>query len=88
MLQWLGKSDTRIIYNTMLGEKCQAVVRDLISGETKTYKHSIYAISNDARLAVTLDFARLHRLRQLCPLSAAPTTDKRLFSASKTRRKE
>lgn len=64
MLQWLGSApDREVIYNSIVDGKPAAIVRDVHSGKTRTLARPIYAVSNDGRQAVTLDFARLHRLR-------------------------
>ncbi|MBX3400924.1 MAG: hypothetical protein KF873_19500 [Gemmataceae bacterium] len=64
MLQWLGSApDREVIYNSIVDGKPAAIVRDVHSGKTRTLARPIYAVSNDGKQAVTLDFARLHRLR-------------------------
>ncbi len=64
MLQWLGSApDREVIYNSLVDGKPAAIIRDVHSGKTRTLGRPIYAVSNDGKQAVTLDFARLHRLR-------------------------
>jgi hypothetical protein len=64
MLQWLGTApDREVIYNSIADGKPAAIIRDVFSGKTRTLPRPIYAVSTDGRQAVTLDFARLHRLR-------------------------
>ncbi|MCZ2343772.1 MAG: hypothetical protein LC104_18545 [Bacteroidales bacterium] len=64
MLQWLGSApDREIIYNTVEDGQYVARIRDIHSGKTRTLPRPIYALSPDGRQAVTLDFARLNRLR-------------------------
>ncbi len=64
MLQWLGSApDREVIYNSIVDGKPAAIIRDVLSGKTRTLARPIYAVSNDGKQAVTLDFARLHRLR-------------------------
>ena len=43
--------------------KPAAVVKDVRTGKSRTLPLPVYAVSNDGKQAVTLDFARLHRLR-------------------------
>jgi hypothetical protein len=64
MLQWLGSApDREVIYNSLLDGKPTAIVRDVKSNKTRDLPRPIYAVSADGKQAVTLDFARLHRLR-------------------------
>ncbi len=64
MLQWLGSApDREVIYNSIIDGKPAAIIRDVTSGKTRTLARPIYAMSADGKHAVTLDFARLHRLR-------------------------
>ena len=64
MLQWLGSApDRECVYNTVADGKYVAEVRDVQTGKTRTLPRSIYAVSPDGKQAVTLDFARLNRLR-------------------------
>ncbi len=64
MLQWLGTApDREVIYNTAIDGKPGSVVLDIVSGRTRSLPLPIYAVSLDGKQAVTLDFARLHRLR-------------------------
>jgi hypothetical protein len=64
MLQWLGTApDREVIYNSIADGRPAAIIRDVQSGKTRTLGRPIYAVSTDGKQAVTLDFARLHRLR-------------------------
>lgn len=64
MLQWLGpESDREVVYNVVEGDRYAARVRDVHTGKTRTLPRPVYDVSGDARQAVSLDFARLHRLR-------------------------
>ena len=65
MLQWLGSApDSEIVFNSMVEQDAPvAVIRNVHTGKTRTLPMPIYALSNDGKKAVTLDFARLHRLR-------------------------
>jgi hypothetical protein len=64
MLQWLGSApDREVVYNTAADGRPGAAVRDVHSGATRQLPLPVYAVSADGKQAVTLDFARLHRLR-------------------------
>jgi hypothetical protein len=64
MLQWLGSAlDREVIYNSIVDGVPAAIIRDVQSGKSRMLGRPIYAVSNDGNQAVTLDFARLHRLR-------------------------
>lgn len=63
MLQWLGAGDREVIYNGVADGRYVSVVRDVAGGKTRTLPRPVYAVSADGKQAVTLDFARLHRLR-------------------------
>jgi hypothetical protein len=65
MLQWLGSApDSEIIFNSMVEQNAPvAVIHNVHTGKERTLPRPIYALSNDGKKAVTLDFARLHRLR-------------------------
>jgi hypothetical protein len=62
MLQW-SAPDQEVVYNTATDGRPGAVVRNVHSGATRSLPLPIYALSADGKQAVTLDFARLHRLR-------------------------
>lgn len=64
MLQWLGSApDREVIYNTLADGRPASIVRDVRSGKSRTLPVPIYAVNADGTQAMTLDFARLHRLR-------------------------
>lgn len=63
MLQWLGAGEGEVIYNSVADGQYVSVVRDVHTGKTRTLPRPVYAVSADARQAVTLDFDRLNRLR-------------------------
>lgn len=64
MLQWLGSApDREVIYNSVDDDRYVAIVRDVQSGKTRTLPRPIYSISRDGRQGVSLDFARVERLR-------------------------
>lgn len=64
MLQWVGTSPGReIIYNSVHDGKYVSIIHDVHSGKTRRLPRPVYAISNDGRQAVSLDFDRTGRLR-------------------------
>lgn len=63
-LQWLGSApDREVVYNSVKDGAYVATIRDVHTGKTRTLPRPIYALSPDGSQAVTLEFARLHRLR-------------------------
>lgn len=64
MAQWLGPDySSKILYNDMRdGEYC-SVVHTIKTGEEKVLTMPVYTVSTDGKLALTLDFSRLHSLR-------------------------
>jgi hypothetical protein len=62
MLQWMGTS-RQAIYNAVDGDRYVSVIRDLDTGRKRILPRPIYAISDDGRQAVTLDYERVNRLR-------------------------
>ena len=64
MLQWLGPDfSSRILYNDYREEKYVSVILDLASGKERIIPAPVYAVSNDGKTALTLDFSRLYNLR-------------------------
>lgn len=65
MLQWLGPDfDEEIIYNDFRnGEYC-SVILNIRTKEERVIDKPIYSVAKDGENALTLDFSRLHRLRE------------------------
>ena len=64
MLQWLGPDFNRhIIYNDFRHGLFCSVILDIETREERVIEQPVYAVANDGSFALTLDFARLHRLR-------------------------
>src|SRR5262249_54453788 len=64
MLQWLGSApDREVIFNSITDQQPSATILDAHTGKSRTLPRPIYALSPDGKQAVSLDFARLHRLR-------------------------
>ncbi|WHZ31949.1 hypothetical protein QNK01_10940 [Desemzia incerta] len=65
MVQWLGPNfDEEIIYNDFQnGEYC-SVILNIKTNEKRIIEKPVYSVSSDGKWAITLDFSRLHRLRE------------------------
>lgn len=64
MLQWLGSAPGReVVFNSLTDGEPAATVLDVHTGKSRALPRPIYALSADGTQAVSLDFARLHRLR-------------------------
>jgi hypothetical protein len=63
MLQWVGAGESEVIFNSLEDKQPVAVIRNPFTGKGRTLPMPVYALSADGKQAVTLDFARLHRLR-------------------------
>jgi hypothetical protein len=75
MLRWLSAGpDQMIIYNTEHDGRYASVVQDVHTGETRTLPMPIYAVSNNGRSAVTLNFSRVHRTRPGYGYASVPDT--------------
>ncbi|MBD3183817.1 hypothetical protein GF312_16150 [Candidatus Poribacteria bacterium] len=65
MLQWMPDAPDRlIIYNDRVGDVFISVIRDIHTGESKTLPLPIYALSRDGKFAVSVNFSRIHQMRQ------------------------
>jgi hypothetical protein len=51
------------MFNSITEKEPSATILDVHTGKTRTLPRPIYALSTDGKQAVSLDFARLHRLR-------------------------
>jgi len=64
MLQWLGPDfETKIIFNDFRRGKYCAVIFSINTKEERIIDAPVYSVSQDGKLALTLDFSRLHTLR-------------------------
>ena len=61
MLQWLD--DEQILFNDFRENRHVSVILNLNTGAERTLPCPVYAVSEDKKTALSLDFARLHRLR-------------------------
>ncbi len=64
MLGWLGPDfNTNIIYNDFINGDLKAVIFNIKTKEKRIIDSSVYSVSNNGKIALTLDFIRLNRLR-------------------------
>lgn len=64
MLQWLGPDfSSKILYNDYRNGQYCAVILTLATMEEKVISMPVYTVSNDGKIALTLDFSRLYNLR-------------------------
>ncbi len=73
MAQWLGPDfKTRIIYNDLREGMYCSVILDIVSREERILKMPVYSVSVDGKVALGLDFSRLHNLRPGYGYAALP----------------
>ena len=73
MAQWLGPDfKSHVLYNDMRDGKYCSVVRNTTSGAERVLPMPVYTVSTDGKIALTLDFSRLHNLRPGYGYSALP----------------
>ena len=64
MAQWLGPDyDKEIIYNDFRDGKFVSIILNVFTSKERILDMPIYSVAADGSFALTLDFARLHRLR-------------------------
>lgn len=64
MLQWLGTpGGTEVVFNNLIEGRPAATILDTNSRRSRVLPMPVYAVHPTGAEAVTLDFARLHRLR-------------------------
>lgn len=64
MLQWLGPDfETKVLFNDFRRGKHCAIVLDINTRKEKVIDAPVYTVCQNGRLALTLDFSRLHSLR-------------------------
>ena len=75
MAQWLGPDfDRKIIFNDYRDGKYCAIIRDVFNGCERQLDMPVYSVSQDGKMALSLDFSRLHRLRPGYGYSNIPDT--------------
>ena len=64
MAGWLGPNfDKEIFYNDCRHGKYCGIILNIETGKEKILDMPVYTVSNDGKIALSLDFSRLHRLR-------------------------
>lgn len=64
MMQWMGPDfSSKIIYNDFREGKFCAIILELATGIEHIIGRPVYTVSQDGKTALSLDFARLYRLR-------------------------
>lgn len=63
MLQWLPGSKTEVLWNDRQGDRFVCHILDVKTRKKRTIPSAIYAVSPDARWAITTDFRRLNHTR-------------------------
>lgn len=74
MAQWLTNSE--ILYNDFRNGKYCAVILNIANRTERIIQMPVYAMSQDKKTALSLDFSRLHRLRPGYGYSNTPETTK------------
>jgi hypothetical protein len=64
-LQWYPRDSSQmVLYNRIVDENYGAVIQDIASKQiVRAIRRPLYAVSNDGRFGLSLDFSRLQRLR-------------------------
>ncbi|MEL6896673.1 MAG: hypothetical protein AAFP90_11265 [Planctomycetota bacterium] len=63
MLQWIGETDRRVLWNDQIGDQHVCRIHDIQSGNQQTIDRPIYTISPDGRYGLSVDFRRINNLR-------------------------
>ncbi|QDU54018.1 hypothetical protein [Aeoliella mucimassa] len=63
MLQWIPGTLHEVLWNDREADRYVARRKNVITGEQSTLPHPIYTISPDGKFGLSLDFARLQRMR-------------------------
>lgn len=63
MLQWVGDSGDRVLWNDREGDSFVCRVHSLADGSTNTLPRPIYTISADGKTGLSADFRRIDNLR-------------------------
>lgn len=74
MAQWL--SNHEILYNDFRNGKYCSVILNITDKTERIIQMPVYAMSQDKKTALSLDFSRLHRLRPGYGYSNIPETTK------------
>ena len=64
MLRWMPNApEGLIVYNSREKDRFISHIRNVFTGESKQLPLPVYAVSNDGKLALSINFARIHRMR-------------------------
>ncbi len=63
MLQWIPGSRNEVIWNDREGTDFVSRIYDIKSGQTRTLPRPVYALSPDGSFALTVNFARVQKMR-------------------------
>ncbi len=75
MLQWLPGSKSEIIWNDRQADRFVSHILDVKTGKRRTLPAPVYALSPDARWAVSTDFRRLNDMRPGYGYAGLPDPD-------------
>ena len=77
MAQWLGPDyKSKIIYNDIRNGKYVSVVLEIETRKETVFQKPVYTVSTDGKIALSLDFSRLHNLRPGYGYAEIPETTK------------
>ena len=80
MLQWLPGSKREVLWNDRQGDRFVCHVLDVQTKKKRTLPHPVYALSPDARWAVSCDFRRLNDVRPGYGYAGLPDPNKDILA--------
>lgn len=63
MLRWHPNDPNKILFNDVVEDRYISRIIDIRTGQEITYEHPLYDITPDAKIGLSLNFARLHTVR-------------------------
>ena len=64
MLRWMPSApESLIVYNSREKDSFVSRIRNVFTGESRHLPLPVYAVSNDGKLALSVNFARIHKMR-------------------------
>lgn len=82
MLQWLPKSETKVLWNDRVGNQFVCRIHDLKKEKTETIPAPVYTISPDGRTGIAPDFRRLNDCRPGYGYAGIPDPNKETSAPS------